>query len=257
VKLFTDGSGQEAKDLQLAGFPFGQTLNAPLGQPYGQLRGSDFIYTNGKPTVNAQGYYEVTSDVNENVGSIQPKWIGGIRNSLKVQNFALSFLVDFKHGGDVFSLDQDFGQYDGLYPITAGNNANGKAKRSDVSNGGGVILPGVTSDGKPNTTYIADNFAGAAYGFGAAPDKNFVYDASYIKLREAILSYSLPHKLLVNTKSVKTVTLSLVGRNLWIIHKNLLYADPETGTSFGNVSGFQSGAYPSTRDISVNVKVTF
>jgi outer membrane receptor protein involved in Fe transport len=257
VQLFTDGSGQEAKDLQLASFPFGQTLNAPLGQPYGQIRGSDFIYTNGKPTVNAKGKYEVTSDVNENIGTIQPKWIGGIRNSVRVNDFTLSFLVDFKQGGNVFSLDQDFGQYDGLYPITAGNNAKGKPKRSSVANGGGVILPGVTSDGKANTVYISDGSAGAAYGFGAAPDKNFVYDASYIKLREAILSYSLPHKLLANTKSIKGVQLSLVGRNLWIIHKNLPFADPESGTSFGNVSGFQSGAYPSTRDISVNLKVNF
>lgn len=257
VQLFKDGSGQEAKDLQLASFPFGQTLNAPLGQPYGQLRGSDFIYTNGKPTVDADGYYEVTSDVNENIGSVQPKWIAGINNSLRVKDFTLSFLVDFKHGGDVFSLDQDFGQYDGLYPNTAGLNANGKPKRSDVSTGGGVILPGVTEDGKPNTTYIADDAAGAAYGFGAAPDRNFVYDASYIKLREAILSYSLPHKLLANSRSVKGVQLSLIGHNLWIIHKNLPMADPEAGLSFGNTSGFQSGAYPSVRELSFNVKVNF
>jgi len=252
-----DGSGSEAKDLQLGAFPFGPSLNAPLGAAYGQLRGSDFIYTNGKPTVNADGTYQVTSDENEAIGSIQPKWIGGINNSFHYKDFSLSFLVDFKHGGSVFSLDQDFGQYDGLYPNTAGNNANGKPKRSDLSAGGGVILPGVTADGKPNTTYIADNAAGAAYGFGAAPDKNFVYDASYVKLREVIFSYSLPRKLLLNTKSVKGIQLSLVGHNLWLIHKNLLYADPESGTSFGNLSGFQSGAYPSVREVTFNVKVNF
>jgi outer membrane receptor protein involved in Fe transport len=257
VKLFTDGSGAEAKDLQLGGFPFGPSLNAPLGAAYGQLRGSDFIYTNGKPTVTAAGAYEKTPDENEVIGTIQPKWIGGINNSLRFKDFTLSFLIDIKQGGNVFSLDQDFGQYDGLYPNTAGKNAKGNPKRSDVSAGGGVILPGVTSDGKPNTTYISDGYAGAAYGFGAAPDKDFVYDASYIKLREAIISYSLPHKLLVNTKSVKTVQLSLIGHNLWIIHKNLLYADPEAGTSFGNISGFQSGAYPSVREVSFNVKVIF
>ena len=159
--------------------------------------------------------------------------------------------------GDVFSLDQDFGQYDGLYPITAGNNANGKPKRSDVASGGGVILPGVTASGKTNSVYVEDNYAGAAYGFGAAPDKAFVYDASYVKLREVILGYSLPHKLLEGTRSIKGIQLSLIGRNLWIIHKNLPYADPETGTSFGNISGFQSGAYPSVREFAFNVKVSF
>jgi len=257
VQLFKDGSGAEAKDLQLGGFPFGPSLNAPLGAAYGQLRGSDFIYTKGKPTVNDDGTYKNTGDENENIGSIQPKWIGGINNSLRVKDFTLSFLIDWKKGGDVFSLDQDFGQYDGLYPNTAGNNANGKPKRSDLSAGGGVILPGVTADGKPNTIYIDASSAGSAYGFGAAPDKNFVYDASYVKLREAILSYALPRKLLANTKSVKGVTLSLIGHNLWIIHKNLPMADPEAGTSFGNISGFQSGAYPSVREVSVNLKVNF
>jgi TonB-linked SusC/RagA family outer membrane protein len=257
VQLFKDGSGREAKDLQLASFPFGQTLNAPLGQLFDQLRGSDFIYTNGKPTVDSTGHYMFTSDVNENIGNVQPKWIGGINNSFKVKDFSLSFLIDFKHGGDVFSLDQDFGLYDGLYPITAGNNANGKPKRSDVASGGGVLLSGVTADGKPNTVYIDGGSAGAAYGFGSTPDKAFVYDASYVKLREVILGYSLPHKLLAGTKSIKGIQLSLIGHNLWIIHKNLPYADPEAGTSFGNVMGFQSGAYPSVREFSFNVRVSF
>ncbi len=257
VKLFSDGSGAEAKDLQLKAFPFGQTLNAPLGQPYGQLRGSDFIYTGGKRTVDSTGHYEATSDVNENIGSIQPKWIAGINNSFRYKAFTLSFLIDFKHGGDVFSLDQDFGQYDGLYPITAGKNAKGGLKRSPVASGGGALLPGVTEKGTPNTVYVEDNAAGAAYGFGSAPDRQFVYDASYIKLREALLSYTVPKKVLAGTKSIKGVTLSLVGRNLWIIHKNLPMADPESGTSFGNVSGFQAGVYPSTRDFSFNLKVNF
>ncbi|MFT4152553.1 SusC/RagA family TonB-linked outer membrane protein [Parafilimonas sp.] len=259
VKLFTDGSGNEAKNLQLAAFPFGQTLNAPLGQPYGQIRGSDFVYTNGQRTVDADGYYELANDgdVNENIGTIQPKWIGGINNSLRVKDFTLSFLVDFKQGGNVFSLDQDFGQYDGLYPITAGLNANGKPKRSALEDGGGVILPGVTEDGKTNSTYIEADYAGAAYGFGAAPDKAFVYDASYIKLREVILSYSFPHNLMERIKAIKGIQLSLIGHNLWIIHKNLPYADPEAGTSFGNISGFQSGSYPAVRNFSLNMKVNF
>ena len=257
VQLFKDASGAEAKDLQLGGFPFGPSLNAPLGAAYGQIRGSDFIYTNGKRTVDSTGAYLKTPDENEAIGTIQPKWIGGINNSVRFKDFTVSFLIDWKQGGNVFSLDQDFGQYDGLYPITAGNNANGKPKRSDVASGGGVILDGVTADGKPNAKYIADNYAGAAYGFGAAPDRAFVYDASYIKLREVILSYSLPHSLLTSMRSVKGISLSLVGHNLWIIHKNLPMADPEAGTSFGNISGFQSGAYPSIREFSANLKVNF
>jgi hypothetical protein len=67
----------------------------------------------------------------------------------------------------------------------------------------------------------------------------------------------LPHKVLAGLNSIKAIQLSLIGHNLWIIHKNLPYADPESGTSFGNLSGFQSGAYPSVREISANLKVSF
>jgi hypothetical protein len=67
------------------------------------------------------------------------------------------------------------------------------------------------------------------------PNSRFVYDASYVKLREASIGYSLPKSILANT-SIQEAKISLVGRNLWIIHKNLPYADPEAGTGNGLAS---------------------
>lgn len=58
----------------------------------------------------------------------------------------------------------------------------------------------------------------------AVPNKGFVYDASFIKLREASISYVIPKSLFKNTV-IDEMKVSLVGRNLWIIHKNLPYAD--------------------------------
>jgi hypothetical protein len=49
----------------------------------------------------------------------------------------------------------------------------------------------------------------------------------------------------------------LVGRNLWIIHKNLPYSDPEENLSSGNLQGVQSGAYPTTRSMGINLKLQF
>jgi hypothetical protein len=51
--------------------------------------------------------------------------------------------------------------------------------------------------------------------------------------------------------------LSIAGRNLWIISKNLPYADPEDGITSGNISGFQSGVYPSVREIGGSLKFSF
>ncbi|MNY56863.1 hypothetical protein D3C86_1929880 [compost metagenome] len=55
----------------------------------------------------------------------------------------------------------------------------------------------------------------------------------------------------------KSISFSLLGNNLWIIHKNLPYADPEAGQSSGNIQGFQSGVMPTTRVYSFNIKATF
>jgi hypothetical protein len=83
-----------------------------------------------------------------------------------------------------------------------------------------------------------------------------VHDASYAKLREVSLGYNIPSRILANTP-LSRVTVSVVGRNLWLIHKNMPYYDPELSLSAGNIQGFADGAYPSTRTIGFNVTVGF
>lgn len=83
-----------------------------------------------------------------------------------------------------------------------------------------------------------------------------MYDASYIKLREASITYAFPSSLLKDS-FIKTFSMSLLGNNLWIIQKNLPDADPEAGASSGNVQGYQSGVMPTTRVISFNIKASF
>lgn len=87
------------------------------------------------------------------------------------------------------------------------------------------------------------------------PAAAFVYDAGFVKLREVVLTYSLPSSILGST--IRGASLSLIGNNLWIIDKSLPYADPEAGLSSGNTQGYQSGPMPTTRNISFNFKVNF
>jgi hypothetical protein len=157
----------------------------------------------------------------------------------------------------VFSLDNYYGLATGLYSETAGNNDLGNPVRNTIANGGGVIFPGVTADGKPNTKRVDISSLFGAYGYYRNPAAAFIYDASFVKLREVTLTYSLPHKLTDRWGPVKGVDLSFVGRNLWIIDKNLPYADPEEGISSGNLQGYQVGAYPSVRNFGFNLKVRF
>jgi TonB-linked SusC/RagA family outer membrane protein len=245
-----------AQNLVLANFQGGVSQNATVGQPYGTIRGTNFIYTNGQKTVNSNGYYLKTTTNNEVIGDPNPDWIGGITNNFRLKNVTVSFLVDVRKGGDVFSLDMSYGLYSGMYPETAGLNDKGKPSRDSISKGGGVILPGVKQDGKPNDIRV-ENFQHGLFGTVSIPDAGFVYDASYVKLREAVITYSLPKSAVARLAPFKGIDFSLIGRNLWIIHKNLPYADPEENISAGNLQGYQSGAYPTARTFTFNIKLKF
>ena len=128
--------------------------------------------------------------------------------------------------------------------------------RNPLSQGGGVILDGVTEDGKQNTKRV-DASGYGLFGYVNNPAAAFVYDASYVKLREASITVSLPDKWYKGTNFFKGIDLQLLGRNLWIIHKNVPYADPEDNMSSGNLQGYQGGSYPTTRTTGFNVRFRF
>ncbi len=251
VELF-EGSD----NLVLASFQGGVSLNATLGQPYGTIRGDNFVYTNGQRTVDAGGHYIFSPTSNEVIGNPNPNWIGGINNTIKYKDFSLSFLIDMRKGGQIYSLDMSYGLLTGLYPETAGLNDLGNPKRDPLADGGGVIVPGVTEDGKPNTERVSAEEYGL-FGSDYVPSAGFVYDASYVKLRETILTYSLPRETISRLAPFKGIDISLIGRNLWLIHKNLPYADPEDMISAGNFQGYQGGVFPTTRSIALNVRLRF
>ncbi len=255
TELFKDATGKQALNLQLGLFQGGITSNASLNEPFGMLRGTDFIYRDGQKVVGSDGNYLKTNTSNVSIGNPNPDWIAGITNSFTYKGVSLSFLIDIRKGGSVFSADMYYGLATGLYPETVGLNDLGNPSRSPISKGGGFIRPGVTEDGKPNTIRLENNVQ--AFGYSKNPDAAFIYDASYVKLREVVISYSLPPSLITKFGPIKGVDLSLIGRNLWIIHKNLPYSDPEEGLSSGNLQGYQVGAYPTTRTFALNLKLKF
>jgi hypothetical protein len=94
------------------------------------------------------------------------------------------------------------------------------------------------------------------FGYARNPNSAFIYDASFLKLREVVLTYNFPKTLLQNT-FIGGASLSFVGSNLWIIHKNLPYADPESSQSAGNIQGWQSGVMPTTRNYGFTLNLQF
>ncbi|HTE31646.1 MAG TPA: hypothetical protein VK666_14790, partial [Chryseolinea sp.] len=256
-------------NYQINSFQGGVSLNATVGQPYGVLRGTGYDYLNGQPKINAAGFPIAIAD--QVIGNPNPDWNGGIMNTVSYKGFNLNFLVDMSHGGDVFSLDMYYGQGTGLPEETAGLNDLGNPLRDAVvlndpndpskgyaENSGGIIFDGVQADGSVNTVRAPADYYGGAYYWGSAtrqPAQMQVFDASYVKLREVALTYNLPKVILGNV--FQAASLSIVGRNLWIISKNVPYADPESGLGAGNGQGYLSGSYPTVRTLGFKVDLTF
>jgi len=286
VSLFGD-----QENLLLASPQGGITVNATVGKPYGSIWGSNYVYAdNGDPIVveadRGGGVKYLASDAPEVIGNIQPDWKGGINNTFRFlnNNVALSFLIDFQKGGNFFSLDTWYGYATGIYDISAGNNRNGMPVRSDPDDGGGVFIDGAVwqaTDGEGNPQFVTQKddegndiqvpkagesnseafYASDVYtslGYARGVNAQHIYDASYVKLREASLSFGLPKSIVEKTRVFQGLDLAITGRNLWIIHKNSEYSDPEAGLSAGNISqGNQSGAYPSVREIGISLKGRF
>ncbi|MHA6281451.1 SusC/RagA family TonB-linked outer membrane protein [Salinimicrobium sp. CAU 1759] len=247
----------DQENLVLASYQGGVSLNATVGQPYNTLRGTGYQYLDGQRVVNSSGYYVAVAD--QVIGDANPDWNGGVSNKISYKNVALSFLVDVQQGGDVFSLDLHYGQGTGLPDYTAGLNELGNPVRDPISEGGGVLNEGVTADGQPNTTRARADYFGGAYYWGNSsrnPNQINVYDASYVKLREVALSYRMPVKEWFGD-SMNSGTISLIGRNLWIIDKNVPFADPESGLGAGNAQGYLSGSYPTLRTVGLSVNFEF
>ncbi|HXB06962.1 MAG TPA: SusC/RagA family TonB-linked outer membrane protein [Puia sp.] len=253
-KLISLNSG--ATNLQLATFQASISTNATVGKPYGQIEGQTYTYVKGQKVVSADGSAYVLSTTTTNVlGNFNPDWIGGVTNSFKFKRFSLSFLVDVRKGGTVWSLDQYYAQQSGILFSSTGKNDLGNDKRLPVANGGGIILQGVKADGTPNTTRAAITSGNSLL----LPPPDEAYDASYIKLRELSFGYHIPGRAFGGaSKVIKGVDIQLLGRNLWIIHKNLPMADPEDGASAGNSNqGLQFGTYPTIRSLGLNLKMQF
>lgn len=260
TKLYGDIQNQ-----WLAWYQGGVAFCARVGEPFGNIQGNDFVYhENGQPIVKPNGYYQKSPEWDKGIGDMNPDWIGGINNAFRYKDVSLSFLIDIQKGGDIYSADLWYGLASGLYEETAGLNDLGNPVRDPVlPNGdgtydqasGGLIYDGVQADGTKNTVRIPGNDI-RAFGYVGYPMGNFIYDASFVKLRELVLTYSLPGALMEKT-FITNASISLIGSNLWIIHKNLPHADPEAGYGAGNFQGFQCGVMPAVRNFGISVNLQF
>jgi len=236
--------------LQFGGFVNPGIFAFP-GQSYGVIYGTHYLRNpSGQLLLSDAGYPQLANDLAP-IGNVTPKFIAGMTNTFKYKSFTFSFVLDWKHGGDILNLDDHYLYVYGT-PIATENRGSTK------------IFPGIIqSTGKTNTTAVVldQNYYTNVL---AAADESSVEDGSYLKIRQASLGYSFGSFL--TGKVVKKLTLTLSGTN-FILHKNYTGSDPEANLdgsgstnissgANGNGAGFANFLVPSNSSIIIGLKAT-
>lgn len=254
IELFTDDNGNELETIVLHARR-GLSLEARIGQPYGTLVGSAYQRVAEGPyagqIVFEDGIPQKEADL-QVIGNVTPDWLGGISSSFSYKGFSLSTLVDFKMGGDLADESSSTGMQTGIYPITALGREEGVI---------GVGVKNIGSDENPE--YVPNDVVQPTKSVTRmlsvrSVNEGAIFEASYIKLREISLSYSLPSKLMEKMGFLSTARLSLVGRNVAMLYNTHSQIDPELNIYGGNLQGaLYYATLPSARSFGLNLNLGF
>jgi TonB-linked SusC/RagA family outer membrane protein len=233
------------------------------GNPYGAIEGSPVARDPGtdKTLINeATGLPIINNSAAGRaiLGNPNPKWIAGLTNTFSYKGIVLSVLFDMKYKGDLYSTTIQNMLFRGVTTDTEDREKT-------------VILDGylgnttdfttrTTPEGAPMVNHTQINMNALYFNAYSAADEYFIFDATYMRLREVTLAYRLPKTLLSRTP-FGSAQISFSGRNLWLYTPNIPKGtnfDPETNT-FGsaNQQGFEFTNAPTARRFGVNLSLTF
>ena len=231
---------------------------AVQGSYYGDIYGQTFQRVEdkndpnyGKIIVGEDGLPLITTGKSK-VGNQSPDWMLGWTNSFSYKGFNLSFLVDFRIGGDLYSATAS-----NLYTRgnAAGTVVNGERQDFIVPNSVVQTPNGYTENKVPVTHQNYWERIGSTGNYGLP--EMYTYDATNIRLRNITLRYDFNKAMLKNTP-FQRLRLSATCNNVWMIHYNLPGIDPESVSATNtNATGFENGAAPTSRSFTFNVTVGF
>lgn len=273
--LHADYDGNAAQLRSVVGRPMGDFYAHPIERD-----------TNGDKIVQPNGLYKIDANTWEQVGNAMPDATGGIINEFSFKNFSFYAVMDFQIGGSVMPTGINWMKSRGLTEETlnfmdeaSGGlayyvNGDGQGVQVDHSlaqgpNGetvyhDGMLMGGVVADGSTNSNVISQayyywntyNWGGPQYS--QSRYELYIQDNDYIKMRELSLSYSIPNHV-TSKIGASNVNISVYGRNLFFLYRNIKDLDPEvmTGGSRWTQTLTSAGTNPATRTWGVMLKARF
>ena len=218
------------------------SVEARKGEPYGAMYGvgfrrdsttGDLLLYGGVPRAEPSSRKRV-------LGNYTPDWTGGVNNNFRYKGVDFGFLIDTRQGGNIYSTGNMWGSYAGILANTE--------FRPDT----GLLIKGIdAATGQPNTTHVrAEDYWHSLYNIQEA----WIYDASFVKLREARIGFAVPAGIARRAR-LDDARISIVGRNLalWTSAPNI---DPESAFSSTNLQGIEMGQMPTTRSVGFQLTVT-
>lgn len=221
-------------------------INNQVGSTYGAIYGFRMLKdATGNIIYDPNANLPMQTDNNQLLGKGVPPITTGFTNEFRYKNFSLEILVDGKFGNSVFSVMEVYATRLGLLKSTLPGRENG------------LLLEGVTQGGaKYSYTVPVANLRAGYYNSLNRYTELFVHDASFVKLRQVILSYRLPAGFM-KSLGVQSANVSLVGRNLLTLYKQTDNFDPEQSLTNGAAQGIESIGLPRTRSFGVNLALKF
>lgn len=219
-------------------------VEASVGQPYGAIWARSFA-RDEEGRVLVEDGYPIHADTFSYQGTIQPDWTGGWNNQFAYRNVSLNMLFDIRRGGKIVSYTNMVGSYSGVL-------ANSLVGREVDWDNPGYVAQGIdVATGQPNTVAVPSEYYFQSL-FGVM--EPYIYDASYVKLRELRVGFDVPPRLLGRLKA-ESASIALTGRNLalWTDVPNI---DPEFAYSSSNNQGIEYAIPANPRSVGISVRIT-
>lgn len=253
----------EGQDIQVMGEAGGVVTAARMNRPVGMIMGTAFARNeDGLKIIDDDNLPRIATteegalDYEQVIGNSFPKFLWGGNIRMAYKGLRMNVSLDAKAGHDIYSLTNKRGAEYGTWGYTTeGRDAWEKAKEISEITGvppdDGYMVHGVKDGEEGNYPVDPQKYWDRVGRIHEA----FVYDASYIRLKQVSLTYSFDVSDMQKLPFRK-LSLSVYGNNLYYLMRNTRNISPRS--SFGtNRTGIEMYAQPELRNYGMNLRFTF